>query len=97
MFCGSAAGVLSFPYVVYKGPYVYPLWTVNGPPGAMFSATPSGWFDIFTYCDWLRQGLIHNQKRIIFSFFYTILVDLTRHRYGTGTGNNNSKIMLKFF
>lgn len=56
MFCGSAAGVLSFPYVVIKGPYIYPLWTQDGPDGAVYSATISGWFDIFMYCDRLRQG-----------------------------------------
>ena len=54
MFGGSAAGQLGPCYVVYKGQNVYPNWTENGPPNATYSATPSGWFDGFTYCDYLK-------------------------------------------
>lgn len=42
MICGNAVGDMGRPYVVYKGPYVYPVWTENGPPGTVYSSTISG-------------------------------------------------------
>jgi hypothetical protein len=42
MICGSAAGKLLHPYVVYKGVNVYRSWC-QGYKEAVFSATASGW------------------------------------------------------
>jgi hypothetical protein len=55
MFCGSAAGVLAPPYVVYKNAHYHHCWGQNGPEGAGYHATQSGWFDNFTFCEWLRK------------------------------------------
>jgi len=62
MFVGSAAGELGQLYVVYKGKFCYPLWTENGPPGCIYSATLSGWFEGFTFCDWLK-GFVRSIRR----------------------------------
>ena len=43
------------PYVVYKAANVYPSWRRNGPEGAYYSSTPSGWFDLFTFTDWFKK------------------------------------------
>lgn len=58
MFCGSAAGKLLPPYVVYKGQNVYPAWCVGGVKGAVYSATKSGWFDTFTFTDFFKVILL---------------------------------------
>ncbi len=62
MFCGSAAGEMLPPYVVYKGANVYEAWSQRGPPGAVYSAMPSGWFDLFTYTDWFKVFLPHVRR-----------------------------------
>ena len=43
--CGSAAGEVLPPYTVYKGKHLYTSWTHHGPPGALYSASPSGWME----------------------------------------------------
>ncbi len=55
MFCGSAAGVLLPPYVVYKSKNVYDSWCAGGPKGTAYSCTASGWFDMFTFTDWFKK------------------------------------------
>ena len=43
--CGSAAGEVLPPYTVYEGKHLYTSWTHHGPPGALYSASPSGWME----------------------------------------------------
>lgn len=45
MVCGSAAGELAPIYVNYKAEKMWSTWTENGPPGARYNRTKSGWFD----------------------------------------------------
>jgi hypothetical protein len=52
------------PYVVYKGANVYEAWSQRGPPGAVYSATPSGWFDLFTYTDWFKKVFLPHARRL---------------------------------
>ena len=45
MWCGSAAGEMMPPMVVYgKIKNLYENW-IDGPPGSIFHSTNSGWFD----------------------------------------------------
>ena len=37
VICGSAAGELLPPYVIYKGENYYRAWGSNGPPGARYT------------------------------------------------------------
>lgn len=64
MFCGSAAGVLLPPYVVYKGVNCYPAWCENGIPGGVYTATKSGWFDLFCFTDWFKRVLLPHLRRL---------------------------------
>lgn len=48
MFCGSAAGQLMPLHINYKAKYLWTSWTERGPPGTVYSATLSGWFDMAT-------------------------------------------------
>jgi len=45
MYCISADGRYLPLMVVYKAQNVYTEWTKGGPPGAIYDATPSRWFD----------------------------------------------------
>jgi hypothetical protein len=63
MFCGSATGDLVPPYVVYKGQNVYESWMKGGPKGTVYSATPSGWFDTFTFADFFRKCFLPHVRR----------------------------------
>ena len=63
MFCGSASGVLLPPYVVYKSNNCYESWMKGGPKGAIYSATPSGWFESFTFADFMTKGFLPHVRR----------------------------------
>jgi len=64
MFCASATGVLLPQYVVYKGSNVYDGWTRSGPKGCLYSSTTSGWFDSFTFADFMRKVFIPHVRRL---------------------------------
>ncbi len=55
MFCGSANGTFVPPMVVYRAKNVYLEWTRGGPAGAVYDATPSGWFDSRTFARWFEE------------------------------------------
>jgi hypothetical protein len=64
MLCGSGAGVVLPPYVVYQGANVYDAWCSRGPVGSVYSATKSGWFDMFTFTDWFKKIMLPHAKRL---------------------------------
>jgi hypothetical protein len=53
--CGSASGIRLPPFVVYKGKHLYSTWTKNGPAGAMYSVSESGWMEKQNYQSWLQK------------------------------------------
>jgi len=55
MFCGSAAGTLLPPMVVYKALHLYPKWVERGPKGCVYATTKSGWFDSCTFQLWFEK------------------------------------------
>lgn len=52
MFAISAGGECLQPYVVYKAEHLYQQWTINGPKGARYNRSKSGWFDSTIFEDW---------------------------------------------
>ena len=62
MFCGSASGEMLPPYIIYKAANCWTGWT-EGFPGAVFSATESGWFTFFTFEDWFRKVFLPYRRR----------------------------------
>ena len=64
MFCGSAAGQILPPYVVYKGANVYEEWCTGGPKGTVYTATQSGWFDSFSFLDWFKKSFLPSVRRL---------------------------------
>jgi hypothetical protein len=73
MFAVSAAGSLLPPYVCYKATNLYDTWLENGPPGARYNRTPSGWFTQEVFEDWFlsiavpyfRRSPVQGKKVII--------------------------------
>ena len=64
MFCGSAAGELLPPHVVFRAQNLYEEWTRGAPQGTMFSVSKSGWFDGPLFLQWMRDLFIpHIQGR----------------------------------
>ena len=55
MFCGNALGEYLPPMVIYRGHSCYLAWTEGGPIGALYDATPSGWFDSRTFEIWFQK------------------------------------------
>ncbi|KAB0804870.1 hypothetical protein PPYR_01840 [Photinus pyralis] len=58
MMAITAAGHLQPPYVVYKAVHLYPTWIEDGPEGAMYNRTKSGWFDAMTFEDWFDKIIL---------------------------------------
>ena len=58
MFCGSAAGEVLPPYVVYKAEHLWSTWMEGGPPNTRYNRTRSGWFDLVTFTDWFEKILV---------------------------------------
>lgn len=58
MFSITADGECLAPYVVYKAEHVYSQWVINGPRGARFNRTKSGWFDSMMFEDWFKTIII---------------------------------------
>ena len=60
MFCGAADGTFLPPFVVYKALNLYRNWTLNGPPGAIYDNSKSGWFDQRTFERWFFEIFLPN-------------------------------------
>lgn len=65
MFCGSAAGELLPPYVVYKSENLWSTWcdSAGGPRGTRYNRTKHGWFDSVTFNDWFERLLLPKLKK----------------------------------
>lgn len=63
MVCGSAAGELAPVYVVYKAENMWETWTENGPTGARYNRTKSGWFDTRCFEDWFQFTMLPILKK----------------------------------
>lgn len=55
MFCGSAAGEMLPPYIVFKASHLWSTWTNEGPENVRYGCTKSGWFDADTFEDWFKS------------------------------------------
>lgn len=64
MICGSAAGEVLPPYVVYKSSQMWSTWAEGGPVGCRYHHSKSGWFDAVTYNDWFQTTLIPRLKKL---------------------------------
>ena len=56
--CISSTGQLLSPYVVYSGKRLIAEYTQNGPCGARYSVTDSGWMTTPTFVNWLKDLFI---------------------------------------
>jgi hypothetical protein len=63
MLCGSAAGELLPPMVVYRATNLYTSWCERGPAGTVYSCTKSGWFDQFEFQKWFFELVLPKLKR----------------------------------
>lgn len=64
MFCGSAAGDVLPPYVVYKADHISNLWTEGGLKDVRYNRSKSGWFDSVTFADWFEKTFLPHAKRL---------------------------------
>lgn len=63
MFYGNAAGATVPPYIIYKAEHLWTTWTSNGPDGARYNRTKSGWIDSATFEDWFICHLLPILKK----------------------------------
>lgn len=63
MVCGNAVGELAPIYVNYKSEKLWSTWTENGPMGARYNRTKSGWFDHRVFEDWFISLMLPILKK----------------------------------
>ena len=63
MVCGNAVGELAPIYVNYKSEKLWSTWTENGPMGARYNRTKSGWFDHRVFEDWFTSLMLPILKK----------------------------------
>lgn len=56
--CGCAAGLRLPPYILYKGKNLYTAWTDNGPAGALYGVSESGWMEKSNFLEWFKKMFI---------------------------------------
>ena len=66
--CGSAAGEVLPPYTVYKAKHLYTSWTHHGPPGALYSTSPSGWMEKDNFLSWMKKLFIPRSGTVVLFF-----------------------------
>ena len=64
VYCGSAAGALLPPYVVYKVENMWDFWCIGGPKGTRYNHTKSGWFDGKCFQDWFFKIALPHLKKL---------------------------------
>lgn len=64
MMCGSAAGEIIPPYIVYKSQHMWSTWTENSPKRCRYHHTKSGWFDSVTFEDWFFSLLLPRLRKL---------------------------------
>lgn len=63
MFAGSADGTFLPPYIVFKSKYIYPDWIEDGPIGARYNRSSTGWFDSDLFEDWFFRLALPSLRR----------------------------------
>ena len=58
MWCCSGDGQMLAPMIVYKAENRYENWTKNGPKGAIYESSPSGYFDSRLFAKWFFEILV---------------------------------------
>ena len=81
MFCGSATGEYLPPMFVCKAENVYQNWTQGGPTGAVYDATPSGWFDSRTFENWFSTLFVPHLAKLSLSGPKVIVGDKLRSHF----------------
>lgn len=64
MFAAAGDGKMLPPYVVYKATNIYDSWRVGGPPNSRYNRTKSGWFDSYTFADWMESIALPYLKKL---------------------------------
>lgn len=64
MFCGSAAGESLPPFVVYKSINMWDTWAQNGPLGARYANSKSGWFEAASFNEWFETLLLPRLRKL---------------------------------
>ncbi|CAG5028099.1 unnamed protein product [Parnassius apollo] len=92
MFCGKAAEETVPPCIVYKSDNLWSTWTENGPEGARYNRTKSGWMYSATFEDWFLNNLMpvlkkKNGKKVVIGdnlashINKTVLNEREKHNY----------------
>lgn len=64
MMCGSAAGDMLPPFVVYKATQLWNTWTEGAPKHCRYQSTKSGWFDALSFNDWFQTLMLPKLKKL---------------------------------
>ena len=64
MMCGSVAGELLPPFVLYEATKIWNTWTKGGPKYCRFQSTKSGWLDSLAFNNWFESLMFPKLKKL---------------------------------
>lgn len=73
--CCSANGERLPPYIVYKGKNLYSSWTENGPAGAAYSTSESGWMEKENFLSWFEKCFLPAVQSLLLTGHVVLFVD----------------------
>ena len=63
-YCCNAAGNFMPPFVIYKAKTLYQSWTEDGPIGAKYTVSPSGWMESLQFTEWFKSIYTEGTKQL---------------------------------
>lgn len=61
----SADGTRLPPYILYKGVHLYLRWTENGPAGAAYGVSKSGWMKADNFLEWFTKIFVPSVDHLL--------------------------------
>jgi len=62
--CCNAKGEFLPPYILFKAEHLYDSWCENGPKGARYQVSSSGWMDQSIFFDWFSTLFVPRVEQL---------------------------------
>ena len=83
--CGSPNGVYLPPYIVYREKNLWTSWTKNGPAGALYTVSESGWMERPHFLEWFKKLFLPAVSSMLKTNPVILFMDgLRNHQTGKG-------------
>ena len=85
---GAADGTRLPPFLLYKGAHLYARWTKNGPAGALYGVSGSGWMEGANFKNWFEKLFVPAVSSLLSTGAVVLFVELNN---GANTSRSKPK------